>query len=219
MERAAARPETRDRQNLFATLVQSVKAHSLAGSATLYDVPPQHAGLPGFHGREVARLGRDAHHPRIPWRTPMAEPGNESSGLRFFAELRRRRVIRIAVVYAIAGWVEIEVASTMLPGLNLPGWTVTLVIALVVLGFPITFLMAWMFDIGPRGIERTEPAVAPANAPAAAAFAPASVSAPVPVAPEPVPRTPQPVRAPPIMEDGRRTIAVLPFVNMSGQAD
>src|SRR5207342_856201 len=173
MERAAARPETRDRQNLFATLVQSAKAHSLAGSATLYDVPPQHASLPGFHGREVARLGRDAHHPRIPWRTPMAEPGNESSGLRFFAELRRRRVIRVAVVYVIAGWVVIEVASTMLPGLNLPGWTVTLVIALVVLGFPIAFAMGWMFDIGPRGVQRTRPVDAPA---AAATTSPATTS-------------------------------------------
>ena len=55
----------------------------------------------------------------------MAETGNESTG--FIAELRRRRVIRVAVVYAIAGWVVIEVASTMLPGLNLPRWTVTTV--------------------------------------------------------------------------------------------
>lgn len=53
----------------------------------------------------------------------MAEPGNESPSLGFFAELRRRRVIRVAVFYAIAGWVVIEVASTMLPGLHLPDWT------------------------------------------------------------------------------------------------
>ena len=149
----------------------------------------------------------------------MTEPGNAPPPQGFLAELRRRRVIRIAIVYAIAGWVVIEVASTMLPGLNLPGWTVTLVIALVVLGFPITFLMAWMFDVGPRGIERTEPAVAPASPAVAATLAPAPLSSPMPAATEPAPRAPQSVRAPPIMEDGRRTIAVLPFVNMSGQAD
>ena len=150
----------------------------------------------------------------------MTEPGNAPPPQGFLAELRRRRVIRIAVVYAIAGWVVIEVASTILPGLNLPGWTVTLVIALVVLGFPITFLMGWMFDIGPRGVERTEPAVAPASSNVAATLAsvPASVPAPV-VAPDPAPRATRTQRAPPVMEDGRRTIAVLPFVNMSGQAD
>src|SRR3546814_16200653 len=43
----------------------------------------------------------------------------------------------------------------MVPGLNLPDWTVTFVIALVVLGFPIAVIMGWMFDLGPRGAERT----------------------------------------------------------------
>ena len=92
----------------------------------------------------------------------MTEPGNDAPPLGFLAELRRRRVIRVAIVYAIAGWVVIEVASTMLPGLNLPQWTVTLVIALVVLGFPIIFLMGWMFDLGPGGVVRTLPASVPA---------------------------------------------------------
>ena len=73
----------------------------------------------------------------------------------FLSELRRRRVVRVVAVYAIAGWVVIEVASTMLPGLHLPDWTVTLVIALVVLGFPIAVGMGWMFDLGPRGMERS----------------------------------------------------------------
>ena len=86
----------------------------------------------------------------------MTATGTSSPVVRFLSELRRRRVIRVAVVYAVAGWIVIEVASTMLPGLNLPAWTVTLVIALVVLGFPIAFLMGWMFDIGPGGVQRTE---------------------------------------------------------------
>jgi len=48
----------------------------------------------------------------------------------FIAELRRRRVFRVIVLYAIAGWIVIEVTSTVLPGLNLPDWTTTLVILL-----------------------------------------------------------------------------------------
>lgn len=127
-------------------------------------------------------------------RREMIEPGNESSTLGFFAELRRRRVIRVAVVYAISGWISIEVASTMLPGLKLPGWTVTFVIALVVLGFPIAVIMGWMFDVGHAGIQRT-----------------------------PLAETAEKIRTvavpPGIDQDGRRTIAVLPFVNMSGDAD
>ena len=59
------------------------------------------------------------------------------------------------VFYAIAGWIVIEVASTVLPGLNLPDWTTTLVIVLVALGFIVAVMLAWAFDIGPRGVERT----------------------------------------------------------------
>ncbi|HEY9540364.1 MAG TPA: hypothetical protein VIR05_01865, partial [Luteimonas sp.] len=67
---------------------------------------------------------------------------------RFFTELRRRRVIRVAIVYAVAGWVIVEVASTVLPPLDLPDWSVRLVIVLVALGFPIAVIMGWMFDLG-----------------------------------------------------------------------
>ena len=56
---------------------------------------------------------------------------------RLFAELRRRRVVRVLVVYAVAGWLVIQVAATVMPSLHLPEWSVTLVIALVVLGLPI----------------------------------------------------------------------------------
>ena len=150
----------------------------------------------------------------------MAEPGNTSAPLGFIAELRRRRVIRVAVVYAIAGWVVIEVASTMLPGLNLPPWTVTLVIALVVLGFPIIFLMGWMFDLGPSGVVRTPAAGIAAPAVADTTLLPASGDAPPLRAPpmsKPLP--PRVARSLPVEDEGRRTIAVLPFVNMSGDAD
>lgn len=131
----------------------------------------------------------------------------------FLSELRRRRVVRVAVVYAIAGWVVIEVASTMLPGLNLPDWTVTLVIALVVLGFPIAVGMGWMFDLGPRGVERTPAAVPPPQpqtappAPQPGADTPAGSIAHLPTPPLPA------------ADADRRAIAVLPFVNMSGEAE
>lgn len=144
----------------------------------------------------------------------MAEPATGSVFARLFAELRRRRVVRVALVYAVAGWAVIQVAATVLPSLRLPEWTVTLVVVLVVLGFPIAFAMAWMFDAGPRGLERT-PAVA--SAPMEALLRPAGDAAIEAPAPPPVVAAPAPV--PTVPADGRRTIAVLPFVNMSGDPD
>jgi len=124
----------------------------------------------------------------------------------FFSELRRRRVFRVIVLYAIAGWIVIEVTSTVLPGLNLPDWTTTLVILLVALGFVIAIMLAWAFDIGPGGIQRTPP-VSPAKT---------DPDPPVPEVSKPVPPAPE---TPSSESGGRKSIAVLPFVNMSGDTE
>ena len=80
-----------------------------------------------------------------------------SSVLRsFLAELKRRRVYRVAVVYAAVAFVVWQAAEIVVPGLNLPNWVLTLVIVLTALGFPIAVVLAWAFDITPAGIERTE---------------------------------------------------------------
>jgi adenylate cyclase len=121
----------------------------------------------------------------------------------FFSELKRRRVIRVVILYAIAGWIVIEVASTVIPGLNLPDWTVTLVITLVALGFIIAVMLAWAFDIGPGGVHR---------ATAAEPIEAASPESAVEPDSDPLTESPEP-------PDGRKTIAVLPFVNMSGDAE
>lgn len=77
-------------------------------------------------------------------------------GLRSFVqELRRRRVVRVTVVYAAVGWLLIEVADTVVPPLGLPGWVVTLVIILVALGLPLALVLAWAFDVTPDGVRRT----------------------------------------------------------------
>ncbi len=73
----------------------------------------------------------------------------------FFAELRRRNVFRVGIVYGIAGWVIMQVADVMLPALKLPDWSITLVAALLVLGFPVVLIFAWAFELTPEGIKRT----------------------------------------------------------------
>ena len=74
----------------------------------------------------------------------------------FFAELRRRNVYKVAVAYAVVGWLVVQVATQVFPFLEIPNWVVRLVIALVVIGFPIALIIAWAFEATPEGIKRTE---------------------------------------------------------------
>src|SRR5213593_4091730 len=74
----------------------------------------------------------------------------------FFAELRRRNVYKVAVAYAVVGWVIAQIATQIFPFLEIPNWIVRLVIILIAIGFPIALVIAWAFEITPQGIERTE---------------------------------------------------------------
>ncbi len=76
----------------------------------------------------------------------------------FFGELKRRNVYKIAVAYAMVGWLVIQVATQVFPFLAIPIWVVRLIIVLVALGFPIALLIGWAFEITPEGIKRTEDA-------------------------------------------------------------
>jgi TolB-like protein/Tfp pilus assembly protein PilF len=69
-------------------------------------------------------------------------------------ELKRRNVIKVAVAYAVVAWLLIEVTSTVFPILKLPDWSVTLVTAFVLIGFPLALIFAWAFEITPEGIKR-----------------------------------------------------------------
>ena len=76
---------------------------------------------------------------------------------RFLTELKRRKVYRVALVYSGVGWMLLEAADVVLPRLGLPDWTVNLVLALILLGFPLALIFAWIFDFGTQGIVRTVP--------------------------------------------------------------
>jgi TolB-like protein/tetratricopeptide (TPR) repeat protein len=76
------------------------------------------------------------------------------------SELRRRRVLRVVGAYAVAAWVAVEVYTTIQPILwEEYEWTSRLVVLLALLGFPVTFALAWIFDITPQGVVRTAPSV------------------------------------------------------------
>jgi TolB-like protein len=73
----------------------------------------------------------------------------------FFEELKRRKVYRVAAAYIVAGGFIIQIASAVFPAWELPSWSQRLVIAVILAGFPIALIFAWIFDITPSGIERT----------------------------------------------------------------
>jgi len=113
---------------------------------------------------------------------------------RFYQELKRRKVIRVAIVYAVVAWLIVEIASVMFPGLLLPDWSVRLVIALALIGFPVALVLAWAVELTPEGPVRdkgVEPK--PAELPAAV--------------------------EPPQKKESFDSIAVLPFLNLSNDPE
>ena len=74
---------------------------------------------------------------------------------RYFDELKRRNVFRVAAAYAVVGWLAIEVIDTLAPRMAMPGWVPGFVILLVLIGFPIALLFSWAFEMTPEGIKKT----------------------------------------------------------------
>jgi len=79
-------------------------------------------------------------------------PGN------FFAELKRRNVYKVAVAYAVIGWLLMQIASQIFPVFDIPNWIIRLIVLLIILGLPVALVLAWTFEITPQGIKRTEAA-------------------------------------------------------------
>ncbi len=80
---------------------------------------------------------------------------------RFLAELRRRRVLNVAVVYIVIAWIVIQVVTAVFPPLHIPDWAQTFVVVLLIIGFPVALILGWAFDITPKGLVRdtADPAI------------------------------------------------------------
>jgi len=76
---------------------------------------------------------------------------------RFWRELKRRKVVQVIIAYATVAFVIIELVNNITEPLGLPGWTDTMVIVLLVIGFPFVVILSWIFDVTRRGIKKTEP--------------------------------------------------------------
>ena len=84
----------------------------------------------------------------------MPQPTNKIS--QFWQELKRRKVFRVVTMYAATAFIIMEAGDIMLPRLGLPDWTVTFIIVLLIIGFPIAIILSWIFDLTPEGIRKTE---------------------------------------------------------------
>jgi adenylate cyclase len=117
--------------------------------------------------------------------------------LSFFGELKRRHVFRVTLTYIIVAWLILQVADVILDKIGVPDWTFKVVLVFIVIGFPVAVLLAWAYDLTPRGLQRTgdldeEPSTAGRQGSVAKEkFA----------------------------EPAKASVAVLPFVNMSGNPE
>ncbi len=74
----------------------------------------------------------------------------------FFSELKRRNVYKVAVAYAVVGWLLIQAASILFPTFEAPGWVMKVFVIAIAAGFPVALVIAWAFELTPEGLKRTE---------------------------------------------------------------
>jgi TolB-like protein len=74
----------------------------------------------------------------------------------FFSELKRRNVFKVAVAYIVAGWALSQGIAQVFPVFDIPNWVIRLIVVLIIIGLPIALVLAWMFELTPQGIKRTE---------------------------------------------------------------
>jgi len=79
----------------------------------------------------------------------------------FLGEIKRRKVFQVAAVYAVVAWLLVQVADVVLPALNAPSWILPVFIFFMILGFPITMVMSWAFNLTPGGLVREEGVATP----------------------------------------------------------
>jgi serine/threonine-protein kinase len=75
---------------------------------------------------------------------------------KFFAELQRRNVYRVAVAYGVVGWLLVQIATQVFPFFDIPNWATRMVVVVLMLGFPVAMITAWIYELTPEGLQRTD---------------------------------------------------------------
>lgn len=141
----------------------------------------------------------------------------------FFTELKRRRVYNVAVAYAVIAWLLIQIATQTFPFFNVPNWATRLVILLLIAGFPLALVLSWAFELTPEGVRRVlpngdEPVRRGASrklVAVVAIFASVALGMFLFRVSRPQPETPDKPSTPTLIGISPKSIAVLPFDNLS----
>jgi serine/threonine-protein kinase len=139
---------------------------------------------------------------------------------RFLTELKRRNVYKVAIAYAVVGWLLTQVATQVFPFFEIPNWGIRLVVLVIAIGFPIALIIAWAFELTPEGLKRTEAADREATKPShhKAWMYVVIIAAALSVGLFFVGRYTGPNRD--IMNNlPEKSLAVLPFANLSGNPE
>ena len=155
----------------------------------------------------------------------MSDKPSGSTG--FFENLKRRKVVQVGIAYLVGAFVIMQIADATFEPMNLPPWSASLVLWLLVLGFPVALFLTWALELTPEGIRRTTSDTPQGGGDSAAPESGATVpEAPAAMAPTSgTPATPgaSAVPAAPVHPAAAPTddasIAVLPFVDMSPEKD
>jgi adenylate cyclase len=73
-----------------------------------------------------------------------------------FTELKRRNVYKVAVAYAVVGWLLVQITTQVFPIFEIPNWALRLIVLAIIIGFPTSLVIAWAFELTPEGIKHTE---------------------------------------------------------------
>lgn len=71
-----------------------------------------------------------------------------------FAELRRRNIFRVALLYVTAGWLLLEIAALLVDYAGMPGWVYRFAFAILIIAFPLALVLSWIYEITPQGLRR-----------------------------------------------------------------
>jgi len=75
---------------------------------------------------------------------------------KFFSELKRRNVYKVAAAYIVAGWALSQGIAQVFPVFDVPNWVIRSIVVLIIIGLPIALVVAWSFELTPEGLKRTE---------------------------------------------------------------
>jgi TolB-like protein len=73
-----------------------------------------------------------------------------------FTELKKRKVFNSAAIYLATAFVILQVAQIIIPALHIPSWTLSFIVVLLILGFPIVVIFSWIYDVSDDGVVRTD---------------------------------------------------------------